>query len=201
MPELDIPQTGTTIESGTFGQPVVYRVVSRYASVAARDAETPSGAGETCYVQDIDELQVWDGSQWVTYQPRIEQSTQQVSVDSDPSLDFSGRFEYTWTTDGAVTCSFWLTQGTGGVTPWQAVTFTAAIPTAVRPAGTIYGLTTSYNGAGSGTGSQIRRGIRFQADGVVLLDSTDQTGYPSDVGSYRGTFTYNIGAVAATPPV
>lgn len=66
MPELDIPQPGETIAAGTFGQPVVYRVISRYDSAAARDAANPApSAGDPSYRKDTNVLELYDGATWV----------------------------------------------------------------------------------------------------------------------------------------
>lgn len=81
MPELDVPVPGEQIEVGPFGSPVVYRIISRYASVAARDAAAPTpGNGEPCYVQDIDEFQIYDGSSWVKQSPGIVTAGSGISV-------------------------------------------------------------------------------------------------------------------------
>ena len=89
MPELDVPVPGEQIEVGPFGSPVVYRVVSRYASVAARDAAAPTpGNGEPCYVQDIDEFQIYDGSTWVKQSPSILTAGTAITV-SGSSPDYT----------------------------------------------------------------------------------------------------------------
>ena len=190
MPELDIPQTGTTIASGTFGQPVVYRVVSRYASEAARDAETPSGAGETCYVQDIDEFQAWDGSQWVTYQPVVPLQTQTVTVDNGV-LEPKGNFEYTWRDDSVVTCAVAVTFNS--LSPGDVFTLTGAIPAAFRPPTVNFWVPLIIdNGSGSIPGPS----ARFNPDGSVTVIPSSSA--PTQ-GNARGIVSWMIGADGSDP--
>lgn len=67
MPELPYPVSGEIIDTAAFGVPVVDRVTSRYANAAARDSASPTpGQGELCYVQDVNQLQVYTGSSWWT---------------------------------------------------------------------------------------------------------------------------------------
>ena len=194
MPELDIPQTGTTIASGTFGQPVVYRVVSRYASIAARDAETPSGAGETCYVQDIDEFQIWDGSAWVTYQPAEAVETQQVSIDLGEFLA-KGEFLWTWKPSGAVSCSYSLRQE--ALNPTDAFTLPNAIPSALRPtSGFLYSFATSFLDGGTPQGEE-QGLVEWSASGSVKLFPR-ANGAARDI--YRGVISWVIGQGATVDP-
>lgn len=65
MAELSAVTAGGTIDADTFGNPVIQRVVSRYATETARDSTTPSpNEGEVCYIEDINQLQVYNGSGW-----------------------------------------------------------------------------------------------------------------------------------------
>jgi len=66
MPELPPVAPGEVIDSTTFGNPVVERVVSRYVDETERDAKSPTpSVGEPCYVASSGQLQVWNGSAWV----------------------------------------------------------------------------------------------------------------------------------------
>ena len=68
MAELDFVVPGEAINSTTFGNPVVVRVVSRYADATARDFAVPLPlAGDPAYLTATGELQVYDGSEWVTF--------------------------------------------------------------------------------------------------------------------------------------
>lgn len=69
MPELPAVAPGEVVDSTTFGNPVIGRVISRYADTTARDAASPTpDTGEPCYVIADQALQVFNGSVWVTYQ-------------------------------------------------------------------------------------------------------------------------------------
>lgn len=68
MPELPFVVPGEDINSTTFGNPVIQRVVSRYADATARDFAVPVPlAGDPAYLTATSELQVFDGTEWVTY--------------------------------------------------------------------------------------------------------------------------------------
>ena len=68
MAELTTVTGGDTIASATFGNPVIDRVVSRYATEAARDAAVPIPlAGDVGYIVDIDQFQIYDGTGWRNY--------------------------------------------------------------------------------------------------------------------------------------
>ena len=193
MPELDIPQTGTTIASGTFGQPVVYRVVSRYASVAARDAETPSGAGETCYVQDIDEFQIWDGSAWVTYQPVVPLQTQSVVVAPGPG-DKYFRGEYTWRDGQSATLSWYAYPKQTQLT--TEVAFENAIPAGLQPPSQdLFVAGQWFNGSGLMAGQW---GIRLRPDRSVFLERNDGVTNFGEVS--RGTVSWVIGSDGTGTP-
>ena len=65
MPELPQVNPGEIIDSTTFGNPVVDRVVSRYADPTERDALDPSPSnGAVCYVESGRVFQVFTGSTW-----------------------------------------------------------------------------------------------------------------------------------------
>ena len=57
---------GEPIESAWGNQSIRDRTVQRMDTVADRDASIPApGDGETVWIQDINELQIWDGSKWL----------------------------------------------------------------------------------------------------------------------------------------
>ena len=65
MPELPPVASGEVINSSTFGNPVIERVVSRYADAAARDAADPTPSnGAVCYVESGRVFQIWTGATW-----------------------------------------------------------------------------------------------------------------------------------------
>jgi len=66
MPELPEVSPGEVIDSSTFGNPVIERVVSRYPDETARDAASPTpSAGEMSFLADINAVEVFNGSAWI----------------------------------------------------------------------------------------------------------------------------------------
>lgn len=63
MPELTRPVAGGDVEA-SWGADVTDRVVSRYATTAARDAAAPHDEGMVCYIASDDEFQTFDGTVW-----------------------------------------------------------------------------------------------------------------------------------------
>jgi len=66
MPEIPDVAPGEIIESGTFGNPVLNRIVQRYADGTARDAGVPlPQAGQLVWLDDPGILEAYDGTEWV----------------------------------------------------------------------------------------------------------------------------------------
>ncbi len=89
MADIDRPDPGDEVAS-SWGIQVADRVVARYASVAARDAATPTQEGQVAYVIDIDELQVFDGTVWDAV---VQQGQTIVAAQTDaaaPGFTFAG---------------------------------------------------------------------------------------------------------------
>lgn len=62
--EIGDVSAGGTIEA-TWGNNVRNRAIMRYASATARDSAVPSpGEGEVCYLEDTNDLVVYNGSSW-----------------------------------------------------------------------------------------------------------------------------------------
>ena len=70
MPELPDVVPGEAVNSTTFGNPVVRRVLSRYTDATERDFKVPTPTvGDFAYLTASNELQVYDGATWITYEP------------------------------------------------------------------------------------------------------------------------------------
>jgi hypothetical protein len=74
VPELPVVNPGEGIDAGTFGNPVLERVISRYPDAATRDALTSPNEGDPAYVEDVDEFQIFDGSVWQSYRKKSDTS-------------------------------------------------------------------------------------------------------------------------------
>ena len=60
-----LPSPGETIDS-PWGQATVERLIPRYSTAAVRDATVLDPAeGQVCYVVEVDQMQIWDGAEWV----------------------------------------------------------------------------------------------------------------------------------------
>ena len=67
MPKIPDVVDGEPIESAWGNQSIRDRTVQRMTNEADRDASIPApGDGETVWIQDLNELQVWAGTRWVT---------------------------------------------------------------------------------------------------------------------------------------
>lgn len=67
MAELSPVVPGEPVDASTFGNPVVDRVLSRYADETARDAAVPlPQPGDFAYIENINEVQVYSGTAWLT---------------------------------------------------------------------------------------------------------------------------------------
>lgn len=65
--EIGDVSAGGTIEAA-WGNNVRNRAIMRYASSTARDSAVPSpGEGEVCYLEDTNDLVVYNGSAWETF--------------------------------------------------------------------------------------------------------------------------------------
>lgn len=71
MPEIPDVVGGETIEAGSWGNPIRDRSVQRYTDATSRDSlnATP-GDGDVAYLTGTAELQIFDGSVWVTYETK-----------------------------------------------------------------------------------------------------------------------------------
>ena len=69
MAELPQVVPGEPIDATEFGNPVIDRVLSRYADSAERDAKVPvPQAGDFAFLSTPGITQVHNGAQWVTFQ-------------------------------------------------------------------------------------------------------------------------------------
>lgn len=67
MAELPAVIPGEPVDSTTFGNPVIDRVLSRYADAADRDLKVPTPqAGDFAFLVNISATQVFDGVAWST---------------------------------------------------------------------------------------------------------------------------------------
>ena len=93
MPELPDVVPGEAIQSTTFGNPVIRRVISRYADATQRDNGSPTpAAGEPAYLTASSELQVYDGTEWVTYATlaELQAAVDQIELDLALKVDKAG---------------------------------------------------------------------------------------------------------------
>ena len=197
MPELDIPQPGETIASGTFGQPVVFRVISRYASAAARDAANPTpSAGDPAYLQDSLDFQIHDGTGWQTFDKLDALQTQTVDIDNGVLLE-KGQFVYTWRDNGTVTCA-WSVR-LPALSPEDPVLLSGAIPTQFRPTGgDLSSFASPFNSVGTTERVTTYGGEgRFLSSGSFRLTPANPA---IAQGLYRGFASWVIGTTAATDP-
>lgn len=192
MPELDVPVVGTPIEVGTFGSPVVYRVISRYASAAARDAANPAPAsGDPAYLQDSLELQVHNGTVWESYQKVEALDTELVYVTLG-DFEMKGNFLYTSHPSGAVTCAIGIRFE--ALNPNDVATLPGAIPAAFAPA--THPLYVQLTRA-DGSASDNTPSCRFNPDGSVTVIPS---GSATSQGDALGFVTWVIGADGTAAP-
>ncbi len=66
MPKVPDVVAGEPIESVWGNQSIRDRTVQRMTNEADRDASIPTpGNGETVWIEDINQLQIWDGTSWI----------------------------------------------------------------------------------------------------------------------------------------
>ena len=82
MPEIADVVPGETIAS-VWGNEIRDRTLQRYANAADRDASNPSpSAGDLAYLQDLAEVQVWAGADWiaVSHNPQVRSAAPSVAM-------------------------------------------------------------------------------------------------------------------------
>lgn len=96
MAELPPVIAGEPIDSATFGNPVIERVISRYADATERDAMVPVPiAGDPAYLVDTDDLQMYDGAAWISVSDMLPEAASQeiatvFNTTSTAYLDLGG---------------------------------------------------------------------------------------------------------------